>query len=84
MMEISTNSEGAELLHDGVSNLKSGLDSRDDDALNLPCNTTCISSGMPNTLGTATIAFIHTAKSFHLYETVISKTLMFQRPSFGS
>lgn len=33
---------------------------------------------MPNTLGTATIAFIHMAKSFHFYQIVISKPWSFK------
>ena len=77
MVEISTNSEGAELFHEGVS--KRGVDSRDDyTTVTHQCDTrllesTCIwSRRMPNTLGTATIAFIHMAKSFHSHLIVIS------------
>jgi hypothetical protein len=35
--------------------------------------STCTCSGMPNTLGTATTAFIHMAKSFHFYQIMTSR-----------
>ena len=79
MVEISTNSEGAELFHEGVSKkcihvMSVFLGGVLGGAHNTFRESTCIWSGhMPNTPGTATIAFINMAKSFHFYQIVTSR-----------
>lgn len=85
MVDISTNSEGAELFHE-VSKKRRWIHVmakvpgwRGLTIHGYSFESTCMRSGhMPNTLGTATIAFIHMAKSFYFYQIVISRPWSFK------